>query len=204
MVVERSGVVLIDEVEAHLHPTWQQKLPQWLKTHFPGLQFLVTTHSPLVAQAADPNGLFVLPSPDDPNQEVRCLTGIEYDKIRMGRAEKTLLGTAFGLKTVQFINLSLKPFVSFCRNSLILKQQNRSNALLVTRFSGTCRVKRTKYSSGACISMFSDYHNIQKASSWLTRPALPPDAASLHQDFGLTACNSEALKKSLHCAHERF
>ncbi|MBF0192611.1 MAG: AAA family ATPase [Magnetococcales bacterium] len=101
VVIKRSGVVLIDEVEAHLHPTWQQQLPEWLKNHFPGLQFLVTTHSPLVAQAADPNGVFVLPSPDDPQREIRRLTGSEYDQIRLGRAEKTLLGAAFGLKTVR-------------------------------------------------------------------------------------------------------
>lgn len=43
-----SGVVLIDEVELHLHPAWQRTvLPCLLKT-FPNVQFLVTTHSPLV------------------------------------------------------------------------------------------------------------------------------------------------------------
>lgn len=43
-----SGIVLIDEVELHLHPRWQQVvLPNLLKT-FPNLQFVVTTHSPQV------------------------------------------------------------------------------------------------------------------------------------------------------------
>lgn len=43
-----QGVVLIDEIELHLHPAWQKDiLPRLLKT-FPNIQFIVTTHSPLV------------------------------------------------------------------------------------------------------------------------------------------------------------
>lgn len=97
LVVDRPGVVLIDELEAHLHPSWQRDLPVWLKTRFPGIQFLATTHSPLVAQAADPGGVYVLPLQDEIGREPRRLAESEYEKIRWGRAEKTLLGVAFGL-----------------------------------------------------------------------------------------------------------
>ncbi|MFZ6755996.1 AAA family ATPase [Undibacterium sp. Ji50W] len=99
--IDRPGVVLIDEIEAHLHPSWQKDIPIWLRKHFPKIQFLVTTHSPLVAQAADPNGIFVLPSLFDTNREPRLLDEDEYEKIRWGRAEKTLLGSAFGLDTTR-------------------------------------------------------------------------------------------------------
>ena len=61
--IKRSGVVLIDEIDAHLHPEWQRQIGFWLKQHFPHIQFLVTTHSPIICQAADTNGLFVLPEP---------------------------------------------------------------------------------------------------------------------------------------------
>lgn len=74
VVVNRPGIVLIDEIEAHLHPAWQRDIPEWLKLHFPQIQFLVTTHSPLVAQAADPNGVFVLPSQSDIGREPRALS----------------------------------------------------------------------------------------------------------------------------------
>jgi energy-coupling factor transporter ATP-binding protein EcfA2 len=100
-IVNRPGVVLIDEIEAHLHPSWQRDIPEWLKVHFPLVQFLVSTHSPLVAQAADPNGIFVLPSPTDIDREPRALDELEANKIRLGCAEKTLLGAAFGLKTAR-------------------------------------------------------------------------------------------------------
>jgi hypothetical protein len=101
VVVDRPGVVLIDEVEAHLHPRWQSEIPEWLKAHFPRIQFIVSTHSPLVAQAADPNGVFVLPSQDEPGRAPRQLDPHEYDLLRLRRAEKTLLGSAFGLKTTR-------------------------------------------------------------------------------------------------------
>jgi len=45
---EMEGLVLIDEIDIHLHPTWQVNLIQALKTTFPRLQFVVTTHSPMV------------------------------------------------------------------------------------------------------------------------------------------------------------
>jgi predicted ATP-binding protein involved in virulence len=45
---ETPGIVLIDEVDMHLHPEWQQGVLQSLTSAFPKLQFIVTTHSPQV------------------------------------------------------------------------------------------------------------------------------------------------------------
>lgn len=46
--LQTSGVVLIDEVDMHLHPSWQQTILHSLKEAFPKIQFVVTTHSPQV------------------------------------------------------------------------------------------------------------------------------------------------------------
>jgi energy-coupling factor transporter ATP-binding protein EcfA2 len=54
------GVVLIDELDAHVHPTWQRRIGHWLRQKFPNLQFIVATHSPFLAQVADPGGNVVL------------------------------------------------------------------------------------------------------------------------------------------------
>lgn len=45
---ETDGVVLIDEIDMHLHPSWQQKVVDSLHKTFPKVQFIVTTHSPTV------------------------------------------------------------------------------------------------------------------------------------------------------------
>ena len=97
IVIQKPGVVLIDEIDAHLHPSWQRDVPEWFKRHFPRVQFFVTTHSPLVTQAADENGVFWLPSHADSDAQARPLEARELERLRLGRAEKTLLGTAFGL-----------------------------------------------------------------------------------------------------------
>ena len=45
---ETPGVVLIDELDVHLHPTWQRRVATDLKTTFPAIQFVCTSHSPQV------------------------------------------------------------------------------------------------------------------------------------------------------------
>lgn len=54
--VQAPGVVLIDEIDAHLHPSWQMEIGLWLRRHFPHIQFFVSTHSPLICQAAATGG----------------------------------------------------------------------------------------------------------------------------------------------------
>ncbi|MGN5028989.1 AAA family ATPase [Aeromonas rivipollensis] len=50
---EGSGIVLIDEIELHLHPQWQQDIIENLRTIFPNIQFIITTHSPIVLSTVD-------------------------------------------------------------------------------------------------------------------------------------------------------
>jgi predicted ATP-binding protein involved in virulence len=47
-VLHRGGIVVIDEVDAHLHPIWQQKIIGLLRDRFPRVQFLLTAHNPIV------------------------------------------------------------------------------------------------------------------------------------------------------------
>ncbi len=98
--IVKGGVVMIDEIDAHLHPEWQQKIGFWLKQHFPKIQFLVTTHSPIICQAADENGLFVLPEPGG-DSKPRPLTKAEYNKVIASRPDTILLSPAFGLQNTR-------------------------------------------------------------------------------------------------------
>jgi predicted ATP-binding protein involved in virulence len=47
-----AGIVLIDEIELHLHPKWQLEVSEKLRKIFPNIQFIVTTHSPFIIQTA--------------------------------------------------------------------------------------------------------------------------------------------------------
>jgi hypothetical protein len=124
--IKRSGVVLIDEIDAHLHPSWQREIGFWLKRHFPKVQFLVTSHSPIILQAADPNGLFVLPEPGS-DDEPRRLTQDEYQKVIASRPDSILLSPAFGLE-----NTRSEPVVEKRAQYSRLKAKKRAGAKLST------------------------------------------------------------------------
>ncbi len=55
--LHEEGVVLIDELDIHLHPIWQQKIAGLLREQFPNIQFIVATHSPLIAAGAGDDAL---------------------------------------------------------------------------------------------------------------------------------------------------
>ncbi|MDI1477759.1 AAA family ATPase [Polyangium sp. y55x31] len=58
--LQREAIVLVDEVELHLHPAWQRRvLPAWRRI-FPGSQFIVTTHSPQVLSEVPSDAVFLV------------------------------------------------------------------------------------------------------------------------------------------------
>ena len=89
------GVVLIDEVDAHLHPTWQKKVGFWFTEHFPNMQFIVTTHSPLICQAAVKGSIFLLPRPGAGGVG-SMLDGPDRDRLLYGDILDAYSTEAFG------------------------------------------------------------------------------------------------------------
>ncbi len=55
-----SGVVLIDEIDLHLHPAWQKRVVKDLQAAFPHIQFIVTTHAPLVIGSLRDGKIFTI------------------------------------------------------------------------------------------------------------------------------------------------
>jgi hypothetical protein len=94
--VARPGVILIDEIDVHLHPEWQRSIGAWLKGHFPYVQFIVATHSPFIAQEADERMVFCLPAPGTIGAPCQVSKN-EYERIQRGRASDVLTTSVFGL-----------------------------------------------------------------------------------------------------------
>src|SRR5262249_52972352 len=97
-VLPLPGVVLIDEIDAHLHVSWQQTIGTWLKEHFPQVQFIVTTHSPYICQSADSNGLIVLPGPQQDQPPYVASQDLQ-ERVRYGSGDDALLTELFGIST---------------------------------------------------------------------------------------------------------
>ena len=55
-----SGVVLIDEIDLHLHPAWQRHIVGALKKIFPKVQFIVSTHAPSVISSVPQDEIVIL------------------------------------------------------------------------------------------------------------------------------------------------
>lgn len=80
------GIVLIDEVDLHLHPSWQQKVLDTLQLAFPQIQFIVTTHSPQVVSSV-------------PKECVRIINEgkiVPFDTQTQGVESQDILAQIFG------------------------------------------------------------------------------------------------------------
>ena len=56
----KPAIVVIDEIDAHLHPAWQRKIVHLLRRHFPRVQFVLTAHSPLIVAGCGKSEVSVL------------------------------------------------------------------------------------------------------------------------------------------------
>jgi predicted ATP-binding protein involved in virulence len=90
------AVVLVDEVDLHLHPKWQRELRSHLVERFPGTQFVVTAHSPLVVQASENENIVVLRRQGD-----HVIIDNDVETVHGWRVDQVLTSDLFGLKTAR-------------------------------------------------------------------------------------------------------
>lgn len=97
-----EGIVLIDEIELHMHPSWQRKILGVLRQTFPNIQFIVTTHSPIVLSEAneDYNLFFMRREENDIKvQQMHQLNGYDANAVL-----EQFMGThAINVETEKFI-----------------------------------------------------------------------------------------------------
>lgn len=96
---KESALVLVDEVDAHLHPAWQQVLVSHVRALFPGLQMVATTHSPLIVSGMSREEVFVVRRSDDPESVIE-LTQLPADFEGL-RADQILTSPLFGLSSTR-------------------------------------------------------------------------------------------------------
>jgi len=90
--LKEQGVVLIDELDIHLHPTWQRSISGLLRETFPYIQFIMATHSPLVAAGAGDDAVsyrFYRENNKTKVEQIRNIHSLSIDNI--------LKSEAFGL-----------------------------------------------------------------------------------------------------------
>jgi ABC-type cobalamin/Fe3+-siderophores transport system ATPase subunit len=96
-----GGILLIDEIEQHLHPRWQRHIVQRLRQKFPKTQIIASTHTPLVASGMadiESGGLLKLEQDEDNHTVVKT---IDKKLLHGKRADQILASEAFNLPTTR-------------------------------------------------------------------------------------------------------
>lgn len=92
-----TGVVLVDEIDLHLHPSWQRSVVPTLSKAFPHLQFVMTSHSPLIASTVRKVNIFVTDKDENGAATIK-----QIDERVFGQSsEQILLSSYFGLSTTR-------------------------------------------------------------------------------------------------------
>jgi hypothetical protein len=90
------AVVLVDEIDLHLHPKWQRELIGFLTERFPNTQFIATAHSPLIVQAAGDANIALLRREGD-----HVVIENDAEMIRGWSVDQILTSELYGLKTAR-------------------------------------------------------------------------------------------------------
>jgi uncharacterized protein (TIGR02646 family) len=90
-----EGIVMIDEIDAHLHPTWKMKIVQRLRAVFPRLQFLVTSHDPLTLRGLHAGEVIVMKS----DNKGRPVAVTDLPSPEGMRVDQILTSEYFGLNS---------------------------------------------------------------------------------------------------------
>jgi hypothetical protein len=98
-----NGIALIDEVDLHLHPSWQQKVIPLLRECFPNLQFIGCTHSPMTAGGANDGDIVLL---ERDRNEISVTQDIP--SIKGWRADQILTGPLFALESSRDLDTQKK------------------------------------------------------------------------------------------------
>ncbi len=94
--MKEPAVVLVDEIDLHLHPKWQRSIMSYLSELFPNTQFIATAHSPLVVQAAGEANIAVFRREGD-----HVVIDQSVSAIRGWRIDQVLTSDLFGLETAR-------------------------------------------------------------------------------------------------------
>jgi predicted ATP-binding protein involved in virulence len=92
--LNEPAIVLIDEIDLHLHPSWQRDIRDLLTDQFPNVQFIATAHSPLIAQAFLDANLAVIIREGD-----HSIIENEPARIASWRVDQVVTSELFGLET---------------------------------------------------------------------------------------------------------
>ena len=154
--LKEPAIVLIDEIDLHLHPKWQTEIIENLSHHFPNVQFIVTSHSPLMVQSDSKANFAVLQFNTD-NESVEVIN--ETIGVDGWRVDQILTSEFFGLKSTrgtEYKNLLSRRSLLIAKKSLTQKEKKELKSITE---------KLSKYPSGDSLEEIEDRKYIRQIIS---------------------------------------
>lgn len=139
LVKNAKGSVLIDELDAHLHPEWQLTIRDSFERIFPNLQFIITTHSPHLIATAKQNELLIIP---EHNGELKLQPSL---KTYSGWNTDQILEDLMGVRS-----LTNKTYSELIEKSLDFVEKNDIEALKASIDD----LKKVSHSDDTIVSSF--------------------------------------------------
>lgn len=143
-----DGVVLIDEVDMHLHPTWQRSIIARLTSTFPNCQFILTTHSPLVI--SDYKNVLVYSLDDGAVSQVPSQYGEDANSVLLNVMDTHIRNAEITIKLNNLLDLiqsaNNPSSLAKAKESLkLLENELPSNHLEITKAKMFLRKQELKY-----------------------------------------------------------
>lgn len=126
-LLEQFGVVIIDELDAHIHPTWQRKLVHILRKNFPNIQFIISAHSPLMVSVCKANEVSVLRRTREGKFKVETL-----DQSLVGCSIEDIYSTIFEVENRDYTMLRYKELAPYINNFKNELEELKTKAMLAS------------------------------------------------------------------------
>lgn len=146
--LEGDGVILIDEVDMHLHPSWQRNIIERLTATFPNCQFILTTHSPLVI--SDCKNVLVYSLDDGELNQQPSQYGVDVNSVLLNVMDTNIRNAAINerlndlLDMIQSVDSAEK--IELARGALTaLAQELPIDHLEIAKAAMFLRKKELKY-----------------------------------------------------------
>lgn len=137
------GLLLVDEIDLHLHPKWQRILLDFISKNLPNFQLIATTHSPLTAQQSDKNELFYFQR----NDEQIKLKNFKGNPKKL-LVNQLLMTDVFGLETDESLEVekTKEEYKNLKNKESLNKNEQKSLTLLTEKLQEIPMNKRSNLS----------------------------------------------------------
>lgn len=156
-----NGVVLIDEIDLHLHPNWQRHIVNSLRNVFPAVQFIATTHSPFIVQTLREGELISLDKETVPKTENLSIAAIAKGLMGVEEISEKVMGVSEPDASPRYHEMK-KVATDYL---LLLQEAQESPAEKLQRYKEMLASKLVPYSDNPAFQAILELERVSKLGS---------------------------------------